>query len=40
LKGEDRAKAWQRIVSQYSNYGDYEKRTDREIPVIRLTPVA
>ena len=40
LKGADRAKAWKRIVSKYSNYGDYEKRTDREIPVIRLTPVA
>ena len=40
LKGSDRAETWKRIVSKYSNYGDYEKRTDREIPVIRLTPVA
>lgn len=40
LKGADRAKAWKRIVSTYSQYGDYEKRTDREIPVVRLTPVA
>ena len=40
LKGADRAEAWKRIVSKYSNYGEYEKKTDREIPVIRLTPVA
>lgn len=40
LKGADRAKAWQRITSRYSNYSGYEKKTDREIPVVRLTPVA
>jgi deazaflavin-dependent oxidoreductase (nitroreductase family) len=40
LKGDARASAWQRITSQYSNYSDYEKKTDREIPVVRLTPVA
>jgi deazaflavin-dependent oxidoreductase (nitroreductase family) len=40
LKGADRAKAWQRIVSKMSNYSGYEKKTDREIPVVRLTPVA
>jgi deazaflavin-dependent oxidoreductase (nitroreductase family) len=39
LKGDARAKAWKRIVAEFSNYGDYEKRTDREIPVIRLTPI-
>jgi F420H(2)-dependent quinone reductase len=40
LKGADRAKAWQRITSKYSNYSGYEKKTDREIPVVRLTPIA
>jgi hypothetical protein len=40
LKGEARAKAWQRITSQYSNYSDYEKKTDREIPVVRVMPVS
>jgi deazaflavin-dependent oxidoreductase (nitroreductase family) len=39
LKGAERDKAWRRIVSEFSNYGDYEKKTDREIPVVRLTPV-
>jgi len=40
LKGAERANAWRRIVSEYANYGTYEKKTDREIPVVRLTPVA
>jgi deazaflavin-dependent oxidoreductase (nitroreductase family) len=40
LKGAERAKAWQRIISEYRNYDSYEKKTDREIPVVRLTPVA
>jgi deazaflavin-dependent oxidoreductase (nitroreductase family) len=39
LKGQDRAMAWRRIVAEFSNYGDYEKKTDREIPVVKLTPV-
>jgi deazaflavin-dependent oxidoreductase (nitroreductase family) len=40
VKGDARAKAWKRIVSEFSNYAGYEKKTDREIPVIHLTPVA
>ena len=40
LKGEARNDAWHRIVSEFSNYGEYEKKTDREIPVVLLTPVA
>jgi deazaflavin-dependent oxidoreductase (nitroreductase family) len=38
LNGANRAAAWKRIVAEFSNYADYEKKTDREIPVIRLTP--
>ena len=40
VKGDARAKAWTRIVAEYSNYAGYEKKTDRVIPVVRLTPVA
>jgi len=39
LKGAFRTTAWKRIVSEFANYGAYEQKTDREIPVIRLTPV-
>jgi deazaflavin-dependent oxidoreductase (nitroreductase family) len=40
LKGEERAQAWQRIVAQSPGYAAYETKTDREIPVVRLSPAA
>jgi len=39
LEGAERGSAWKRIVSEAPNFGDYEKKTDREIPVIELTSV-
>ena len=38
LRGEERADAWRRIVAASPGYGRYEQVTDREIPVVRLTP--
>jgi len=40
LHGEERDQAWKRIVAEASNFGAYESKTDREIPVVRLTPAA
>jgi len=37
--GEERAVWWQRAVEAWPPYADYQKRTDREIPVFVLTPV-
>jgi deazaflavin-dependent oxidoreductase (nitroreductase family) len=37
LTGEERATAWQRIISERPNFASYETKTDRQIPVIRLT---
>ena len=37
LRGEERADAWRRIVAAAPGYGPYEQKTDREIPVVRLT---
>jgi deazaflavin-dependent oxidoreductase (nitroreductase family) len=34
----ERAELWPRIVADHSNYGDYQRRTDREIPVVVLDP--
>lgn len=38
LSGTEREAAWRRIVAAQPRYAGYEKKTDRQIPVIRLTP--
>jgi deazaflavin-dependent oxidoreductase (nitroreductase family) len=37
LVGPERDAAWQRITAAQPRYTGYEKKTDRAIPVIRLT---
>ncbi|ONM48120.1 nitroreductase family deazaflavin-dependent oxidoreductase [Nocardia donostiensis] len=37
LSEEERARLWPRIVADYPTYGDYQKRTSRQIPLVRLT---
>ena len=37
LQGADREAAYARVVAVAKNYGDYLQKTDREIPVLRLT---
>ena len=37
LHGADREAAWKRITSEMSNFAEYQTKTDREIPVVRLT---
>jgi deazaflavin-dependent oxidoreductase (nitroreductase family) len=38
LKGKEREDALARIVAVAPRYGMYQKKTDREIPIVRLTP--
>ncbi|MGW9629634.1 nitroreductase/quinone reductase family protein [Agromyces sp. NPDC055520] len=38
LHGADRDAAWQKITTLAPGFARYERITDREIPVIRLTP--
>lgn len=40
LDGEDREQAWQRIVAAQPRYAGYQVKTDRAIPVVRLTRAA
>ena len=40
LSGEERAAAWQRITAASPRYAGYATKTDREIPIIRLTAAA
>jgi len=37
LQGEEREKAYDRVSAVAKNYAAYPKKTDREIPVLRLT---
>ncbi|SME93294.1 nitroreductase family deazaflavin-dependent oxidoreductase [Streptomyces sp. Amel2xC10] len=38
VTGEERAQWWERAVAAFPPYADYQKKTDREIPVFVLTP--
>ena len=38
LEGADREQAWQRITEAQPRYGKYQRKSDREYPVVRLTP--
>ena len=37
-EGEERRRLWDRAVELYPTYADYQRRTDREIPVVVLEP--
>jgi deazaflavin-dependent oxidoreductase (nitroreductase family) len=37
---EDRARMWPVVVKQFGQYGGYQKRTDREIPLVLLRPTS
>lgn len=35
---EERAQLWPQIAAEYSTYANYQKKTSREIPLVRLKP--
>lgn len=37
--GEEKADWWRRAVDVWPDYADYQRKTDREIPVFVLTPI-
>jgi len=37
---EERARMWPLVIADHKNYEGYQKRTDREIPLILLEPVS
>ncbi|MDT5000039.1 MAG: hypothetical protein QOK12_2144 [Mycobacterium sp.] len=37
--GDDKTVWWERAVEAWPDYADYQKKTDRQIPVFVLTPV-
>jgi len=36
---EDKERLWPKLVEMYGGYENYQKRTDREIPVVILRPL-
>jgi F420H(2)-dependent quinone reductase len=38
-KDEEKRRLWRRVVEMYPPYEDYQRRTQREIPVLVLRPV-
>lgn len=39
VSGEERAQWWERAVAAFPDYAEYQKKTERQIPVFVLTPV-
>jgi deazaflavin-dependent oxidoreductase (nitroreductase family) len=38
LHGTERAQAWQQITAAAPRFAQYQQKTDRELPIIRLVP--
>jgi deazaflavin-dependent oxidoreductase (nitroreductase family) len=39
VTGDEKAEWWRRAVAAYPDYADYQRKTDRQIPVFVLEPV-
>ena len=37
--GAERAELWQKALEFWPPYADYQKKTEREIPVVMLDPI-
>jgi F420H(2)-dependent quinone reductase len=35
---EERSRLWPKAVALYGGYGDYQRRTSRQIPLVILEP--
>jgi deazaflavin-dependent oxidoreductase (nitroreductase family) len=39
VHGEEKTRLWQKMVEMYPTYDDYQTKTEREIPLLKLHPV-
>ena len=39
-EGDERDRLWAQMVALFKNYGEYQDKTDRRIPVVRVRPVS
>nr|WP_090277975.1 nitroreductase family deazaflavin-dependent oxidoreductase [Mycolicibacterium komanii]CRL73317.1 deazaflavin-dependent nitroreductase family protein [Mycolicibacterium komanii] len=40
VTGDEKALWWERAVAAWPDYAEYQKKTDRQIPVFVLTPIS
>lgn len=40
VEGQEREQWWERAVAAFPSYADYQRKTDRQIPVFVLEPIA
>jgi F420H(2)-dependent quinone reductase len=40
VSGDEKAAWWERAVAAWPDYAEYQKKTDRQIPVFVLTPIS
>ncbi len=38
-EGEERSRLWLRLVEAYPAYADYQRKTERQIPIVVLLPI-
>ena len=39
LSAEEKLAVWPKLLAIYPSYADYQKKTEREIPVVELAPI-
>ena len=39
IAGDERDAIWQRVITERPGFADYQRKTSRTIPLLRLTPV-
>lgn len=39
-EGDERDRLWAQMVALFKNYGEYQDKTDRRIPVVRVRPAS
>jgi deazaflavin-dependent oxidoreductase (nitroreductase family) len=39
-EGDERDRLWAQMVALFKNYGEYQDKTERRIPVVRVRPVS
>ena len=40
VSDEDKPRLWEQLTSRYPGYNNYQKKTERVIPLVRLSPSA